>query len=359
MSTSERHVQRIGSLVGGRYRLEGVLGEGGMAVVYGAIDEETGRRVAVKRLHQMFGGRDGQAYARFEREVRAMCRIVSPYVVEILDAGHDDDGPYLVMEHLSGESLADRLDEGGRLSPRAVIALGEQVLAAVAAAHRSGVIHRDLKPDNVQLTRTADGREMVKLLDFGISRVEGERSLTKDGQVVGTAQYLAPEQIQKSKLTHRVDLWATGVLLYRCLTGRCPFDADSAIGLYSAILLAPVPPLEQVDARTAAAFDPFFRRARSRRSRRIATGRRRRCARRSSRCNTRSLRRRPRPRRHRREPRPRRCGHRRRGEGGRRSGRCMPSRSSRSRPRWEASWGRPPPSPRRRSRSTSSRARRR
>jgi serine/threonine-protein kinase len=246
-------------LVAGRYRIEGILGQGGMAVVHAAIDEATGREVALKRLHKM-SAQEPQALARFDREARAMARIVSPHVVRILDAGADQEGPFLVMERLRGEMLMEYLRSVGKLPPRSVVELGAQILAGVAAAHRAGVIHRDLTADNIHL---AEDHSIVKIVDFGISRIANSDEQTLTDGVVGTASYLSPEQIEEGPITHRTDLWSVGVLLYRCLTGRYPFEAETVIPLYARILRNPPEPLQGVDAVSAAEFEPFLRRSMS------------------------------------------------------------------------------------------------
>jgi serine/threonine-protein kinase len=244
-------------LVADRYRIEGVLGQGGMGVVHAAIDEASGQEVAIKRLRQI-SAKAATTLARFDREARAMARIVSPHVVRILDAGADQEGPFLVMERLRGEMLGKCLQREGTLPPLSVVELGAQILAGLAAAHHAGVIHRDLKVDNIHL---AEDYSVVKILDFGISRIEDVDEHTLTQGVVGTANYLAPEQIQKGAITHQTDLWSVGVLLYRCLTGRYPFEAATTLALYGRILRDPPEPLHELDAGNAAAFEPLLWRA--------------------------------------------------------------------------------------------------
>jgi len=239
----------IGRTIAGRYRVVSRLGEGGMGVVYVAEHLRIGRKVALKRLHPELAS-DARAVQRFQREARAAAATGHPHIVEILDLGLAEDGaPYLVMEHLTGASLAALLRQEGRLAPRRAVALLAQVLAALEAVHAAGIIHRDLKPDNVFVTPRAGFGEFVKVLDFGISKVRGEGAsealrLTRTGVTMGTPFYLSPEQARgMPDVDARIDLYAVGVMLYECLTGRLPFAADNYHALLQLILRSePAPP---------------------------------------------------------------------------------------------------------------------
>ncbi len=250
-------------LLGGKYRVTGTIGHGGMAVVHAGLHLKTDRAVAIKRLLPRYAA-DAAMVARFEREARAAGRIDSEHVVEVLDIDHDEEGPYLVMERLQGESLASRLFRVGRLPPHETVAILEQVLRGLTAAHEAGVIHRDLKPGNVFVSEAATRQLVVKLVDFGISKiVDREREeLTTTGEMLGTVAYLAPEQIRSRKATPRSDLWAAAVVLYRCLSGRHPFQADDDLTLLARVLERPPDPLPpELGNEITRGFGPFFDRA--------------------------------------------------------------------------------------------------
>lgn len=210
-----------------------------MGVVFEATHERLGKAVAVKFLLQHFAEIEATAHERFEQEARAAVAIGHKAIIDVNDYGTTDDGqPYIVMELLRGESLAKLLKERGRLEVRLAAHIMCQVLSALVYAHRMGVIHRDLKPDNVFLVESDRALPEVKLLDFGISKVsslEGmDTAKTKSGVVLGTPDYMSPEQARGEKdLDHRIDIYAVGALLYECLCGRAPLEADN----YNALLL--------------------------------------------------------------------------------------------------------------------------
>ncbi|MEU6864797.1 RodZ domain-containing protein [Streptomyces sp. NPDC046876] len=215
-------------LAGGRYRIDGLLGSGGMAQVYRAYDRSLSRPVAVKTMRPDLGFDAGFA-ARFRREAQAMAALGHPNVVTVHDTGEEpqDDGPpvpYFVMELVEGASLADRL-RGGALPPADAVSIAGQVLSALAASHAHKLVHRDIKPANVLLT----DHGVAKVADFGIVRAaDGAGTvLTGTRMMVGTPQYMSPEQVQGSKyLDGRSDLYAVGVLMFEMLTGHPPFDGD-------------------------------------------------------------------------------------------------------------------------------------
>ncbi len=205
-------------MVSGRYALERPLGHGAMSVVDLARDVELDREVAVKRLAENFA-RDDDLRARFQREARLAARLAHPNVVRVYDVGSDDDGrPFIAMEFVDGETLAELLARRGPLPPDEVAALGVQACRALAAAHAAGLVHRDVKPQNLILRR--DG--LLKLGDFGIAfGLEGTR-LTIAGTVLGTAAYLAPEQARGEEVTAAADIYGLGAVLYELLTGHPP-----------------------------------------------------------------------------------------------------------------------------------------
>ncbi|MDP3277665.1 MAG: serine/threonine-protein kinase [Deltaproteobacteria bacterium] len=229
---------RVGLMVGGRYRLERVLGEGGMGAVFQGRHATLGRAVAVK-LMAPEDQDNAEAVLRFEQEAVAAASIARKGVVEVLDFGVDPVvGAYLVMEILRGESLEARIRREQRLSVTVTVSLLAQALEALSAVHARGIIHRDLKPANLFLSRDEEGVEIVKILDFGVSRVrEGRRAApTAVGVVVGTPRFMAPEQaLGITDLDARADLYAMGAIAYACLSGRPPFAELAHLELLAAI----------------------------------------------------------------------------------------------------------------------------
>jgi serine/threonine protein kinase len=205
-----------------RYRVERRLGRGGMATVYLARDTSLDRPVALKVLAEHLAD-DEDFRRRFLREARLAARLVHPSVVQVYDVGEGERGPYIVMEYVEGETLSDELRRRGRLPPAEVVEIGIQLCAALAAAHVEGLVHRDIKPQNVLLR--PDGK--VKIADFGIARSVDATRQTEVGTVLGTAAYLAPEQARGEQVTAAADIYSLGVVLYELLTGRTPFEADT------------------------------------------------------------------------------------------------------------------------------------
>ena len=216
------------SHLAGRYALQEPIASGGAAIVWRAFDENLSRTVAVKLLHPHHAN-DPTVVERFERESRAAAQLNHPNVVRIYDTGREDDLVYLVMEHVDGPSLREvlrsRPEETRRLDPTTVAALGEQVAEALGAAHRHGLVHRDVKPANILLA--SDGS--VKVTDFGIAKAlsGADATLTTPGTVVGTAAYVAPEQLEDGDIDARADVYALGVVLHECLTGKAAFSGDT------------------------------------------------------------------------------------------------------------------------------------
>jgi len=212
-----------GSLVDGRYRVLHRIGSGGMADVWVAEDAHLQRRVALKVLHNRFA-QDREFVERFRREAEAAANLQHPHVVGVYDRGDVDGTYYIAMEYLEGRSLKELIDAG--LTPSEAVALVRQILDAARFAHRHGVVHRDLKPQNV----IVDSEGKAKVTDFGIARA-GVSEITQTGSVMGTAHYLSPEQAQGLEVTAASDLYSIGVILYEALTGRVPFEADSAVAV--------------------------------------------------------------------------------------------------------------------------------
>ena len=232
-----------GALLDGRYRILSMLGTGGMGSVYRAEHEAIGRVVAVKVLHPEHCASHAER-ERFRREARVAVRLRSPHVVETLDFGEDPEGRlFLVMELLEGEPVRSVLAREGQLAPERVVRLLRQLLAGLEAAHAAGIVHRDLKPENLWLDGSG-ASERLRLLDFGIAKWTGPASgtaQTQAGLVVGTPEYLAPEQAVGGEVDHRADIYSTGVLAFVLLTGRHPFDTRDVRALLAAHAYRAVP----------------------------------------------------------------------------------------------------------------------
>ncbi len=237
-----------GLIIEGKYRIERLLGEGGMGAVYAAEHMRIKRPVAIKVLHDK--NPDTDAVRRFEREAEAAGRIGSDHIVEVLDFGTTPEGyRFMVMELLAGESLKDRLKREQTLAPQAIIPLVTQVLEGLSAAHDAGIVHRDLKPDNIFILREKAGRkDFVKIVDFGISKFAtlsgGSGGMTRTGTVMGTPYYMSPEQAKSAnEVDARSDLYAIGIILYESLTGARPFNAETLTELLFKIVFEdPRPP---------------------------------------------------------------------------------------------------------------------
>jgi serine/threonine-protein kinase len=234
--------------LGGRYEIGDLLGRGGMAEVHRGQDTRLGRTVAVKMLRPDMA-RDPSFQARFRREAHSAASLNHPAVVAVYDTGEDEFGgnpvPYIVMEYVEGSTLRDLLASDSRLVPERALEIVDGVLAALAYSHQQGIVHRDIKPANVMLTRSGD----VKVMDFGIARAVADMgaTMTATSAVIGTAQYLSPEQARGEQVDARSDLYSTGCLLYELLTGRPPFFGDSPVSVaYQHVREEPVPP-SQVD----------------------------------------------------------------------------------------------------------------
>ncbi len=231
-------------LLGGRYELDGVVGRGGMAEVYRARDIRLDRIVAIKTLRADLA-RDQIFQARFRREAQSAASLNHPSIVAVYDTGEDMATglpvPYIVMEYVDGRTVRDLLQEGHRLLPERSLEIIDGVLRALDYSHQAGIVHRDIKPGNVMVTRNGD----VKVMDFGIARAmsDAQATMTQTAQVIGTAQYLSPEQARGERVDSRSDLYSTGCLLYELLTGRPPFTGDSPVAIaYQHVRENPVPP---------------------------------------------------------------------------------------------------------------------
>ncbi|MER5541661.1 protein kinase [Streptomyces sp. NPDC002589] len=249
MSQDGAHGRYTGqSLAGGRYQLRDLLGEGGMASVHLAYDAVLDRQVAIKTLHTELG-REQAFRERFRREAQAVAKLTHTNIVSVFDTGEDDLGglttPYIVMEYIEGRPLGSVLDadiqQYGAMPADKALKVTADVLAALEISHEMGLVHRDIKPGNVMMTK----RGVVKVMDFGIARAmqSGVTSMTQTGMVVGTPQYLSPEQALGRGVDARSDLYSVGIMLFQLVTGRLPFDADSPLAIaYAHVQEEPVAP---------------------------------------------------------------------------------------------------------------------
>lgn len=231
-----------GLVLAGRYRLDRLIGSGGMAQVWEATDSVLGRRVAVKLLHPHLTS-DAVYVQRFRQEAIAAAKLNDPGIVGVFDTCSDQGHEAIVMELLDATTLRDLLDERTVLDAETTERIGLRLLDAIEAAHRAGLVHRDIKPSNVLLC--SDGR--VKIADFGIAKADGQTELTQEGSLIGTASYLSPEQLRGEELDGRSDLYSLGVLLYECVTGRIPFTGDSTAAV--ALARLHTPPLDPRQVR--------------------------------------------------------------------------------------------------------------
>jgi serine/threonine-protein kinase len=244
---------KVGLLLQGRYRVLKKLGEGGMGAVYEAHHELIGKRLALKCLHAQFLSHK-EVVERFYREANAATAVGNEHIIEVSDVGTFDDGsPYIIMEFLDGVEFGKLLDTVGSLPVARLVRIVTQVCDALGAAHARGIVHRDMKPENVYLVKRGTDSDFVKVLDFGISKMKESNesltgpSLTKTGTALGTPYYMPPEQAQGLRdVDHRADIYAVGVILYQGLTGRLPFDAESYPALMVKIMTDTPVPIEQL-----------------------------------------------------------------------------------------------------------------
>jgi serine/threonine protein kinase len=230
----------IGTLIGERYRLEEKIGSGGMSSVYRAFDPTLERWVAIKLMHRDISN-DPDQLERFRREARAVAQLNHPHVVTVIDAGEDDGAPYIVFEYVEGETLKERIRRLGRLPVSEAVAYAIEIGRALEAAHASLLVHRDVKPQNVLID--PDGR--AKVTDFGIARSLEAQGLTATGRVLGTTDYVSPEQALGHEVTGQSDIYSLGVVLYEMLTGETPFKADTQVAVAMKHVREPLPDVQR------------------------------------------------------------------------------------------------------------------
>jgi tRNA A-37 threonylcarbamoyl transferase component Bud32 len=217
---------QVGTLLNGRYRLDAQIGTGGMSTVYRAFDTVLERQVAIKLMHREIAS-DSDQLERFRREARAVAQLNHPHIVTVIDAGEDDNTPYIVFEYVEGETLKDRIRRYGRLPIQESIAYAIEIARALGVAHERGIVHRDVKPQNVLV----DEEGSAKVTDFGIARTLDQEGLTADGRVLGTTDYVSPEQALGHAVTGQSDLYSLGIVLFEMLTGDVPFQGDNQVAV--------------------------------------------------------------------------------------------------------------------------------
>jgi hypothetical protein len=246
----------IGTLIGDRFRLEEKVGSGGMSSVYRAFDPTLERLVAIKLMHRDISN-DADQLERFRREARAVARMNHPHVVTVIDAGEDDGAPYIVFEYVEGETLKERIRRLGRLPVPEAVAYAIEIARALECAHGHKLVHRDVKPQNVLI----DGDGRAKVTDFGIARSLEAQGLTATGRVLGTTDYVSPEQALGHDVTEQSDIYSLGIVLYEMLTGEAPFKADTQVAVAMKHVKEPLPDVQRRRPEISAALAAVVERA--------------------------------------------------------------------------------------------------
>ncbi|HEY7966145.1 MAG TPA: serine/threonine-protein kinase [Solirubrobacteraceae bacterium] len=244
------------TLVGGRYRLERQIGAGATARVWVAVDEVLERRVAIKMLASPISG-ETEHIERFRREARAVAKLQHPHIVTVLDSGEHDGMPFIVLEFVDGETLKARIQRVGRLTITEAVAFAIEIARGLEAAHSRGIVHRDVKPQNILL----DSEGGAKITDFGIARSGGEEALTQGGHVLGTTDYVSPEQALGHLVTGQSDVYSLGVVLYESLAGAVPFSGSTHIAVATMHVREEMPDIQQRRPGVSAALAAVVERA--------------------------------------------------------------------------------------------------
>src|SRR4051812_7727834 len=250
---------QVGTLLSGRYRLDARIGSGGMSTVYRAFDTVLERQVAIKLMHREIAG-DSDQLERFRREARAVAQLNHPHVVGVIDAGEEgeEDGfttPYIVFEYVEGETLKERIRRNGRLEVAESLAYAIEIARALGAAHEHQIVHRDVKPQNVLI----DEEGAAKVTDFGIARTLHQEGLTADGRVLGTTDYVSPEQALGHAVSGQSDLYSLGIVIFEMLTGDVPFKGENQVAVAMKHVREELPDVQirrpEVSAALAAVLD--------------------------------------------------------------------------------------------------------
>jgi hypothetical protein len=246
----------IGTLLSGRFRLDQRIGSGGMSTVYRAFDPTLERWVAIKLMHRDISS-DPDQLERFRREARTVAQLNHPHVVTVIDAGEDEGAPYIVFEYVEGETLKERIGRLGSLPVPEAVAYAIEIARALSSAHARRLVHRDVKPQNVLIDR--DGR--AKVTDFGIARSLETHGLTAPGRVLGTTDYVSPEQAMGRHVTEQSDIYSLGICLYEMLTGEVPFHADTQVAVAMQHVKEPLPDVQHLRPEISAALAAVIERA--------------------------------------------------------------------------------------------------
>jgi serine/threonine protein kinase len=235
----------IGKTFANKYRIDSLLGEGGMAKVYLATHLSLEKLVVIKLMHNNLSAKEREtSYKRFAQEIKVTAKLTHPNLVSVFDDGEISSRPYLVMEFIKGDSLRSYIARCGALDLKEAITIVSQACAGLHEAHSQGIIHRDLKPENIMLREQSDRPDWVKIVDFGIAHLkQGGHKLTATGIAVGTVDYMSPEYLQDKPIDHRADIYAMGIMLFELITGQCPFEGESCEAVLAKHLFTrPMPP---------------------------------------------------------------------------------------------------------------------
>src|SRR3954452_14168092 len=246
----------VGTLLNGRYRLDAQVGSGGMSTVYRAFDTTLERRVAIKLMHRPLA-QDSDQLERFRREARAVAQLNHPHIVGVIDAGEDDGAPFIVFEFVDGETLKERIKRNGRLAIPEAIAYAIEIARALGAAHAQGIVPRDVKPQNVLI----DEEGAAKVTDFGIARTLDQEGLTADGRVLGTTDYVSPEQALGHDVTGQSDLYSLGIVLFEMITGDVPFRGENQVAVAMKHVREDLPDIQQRRPKVSSALAAVVDRA--------------------------------------------------------------------------------------------------